>query len=101
LPPTVGAKPSSGDGWIHEIKHDGYRLQVHCRGGRVRLLTRRGFDWTSRFPWIVESAARLKVASVTFDGGIIVRVEDATHRHRMDRFGRKRDHNRTDATLSH
>jgi ATP-dependent DNA ligase len=47
--------PPSGDGWIHEIKHDGYR-----RGGRIRLFARRGFDWTSRFPWIVESAARLK-----------------------------------------
>ena len=36
--------------WIHEIKHDGYRLIVHRDGKRVRLFTRNGHDWTDRYP---------------------------------------------------
>ena len=43
-------------GWLHEIKHDGYRLMVRRQGARVRLFTRRGFDWTHRYPAIVEAA---------------------------------------------
>jgi len=35
--PTVASKPPSGPGWAHELKHDGYRLQIHVRDGRVRL----------------------------------------------------------------
>ncbi|MEA2985962.1 MAG: hypothetical protein QOD94_2216 [Alphaproteobacteria bacterium] len=51
----------------HEIKHDGYRLQIHLRDGRVRLFTRTGFDWTDRYPWIVEDAARPPVEQVIID----------------------------------
>jgi hypothetical protein len=47
--------PSSPD-WIHEVKHDGFRLIVHRDGDRVRLLTRNGHDWSGRYPWIVEAA---------------------------------------------
>ena len=43
---------------MHEVKHDGYRLQVHVRGGRVRLYTMNAADWTERYPRIVEDAAR-------------------------------------------
>ena len=49
--PTVADIPS-GPGWIHEIKHDGYRLQVRKNADRVRLFTRRGFDWTERYPLV-------------------------------------------------
>jgi bifunctional non-homologous end joining protein LigD len=52
---------------VHEIKHDGYRLQIHIRGGRVRLFTRTGVDWTERYPWIVEDAARLPLSSAIID----------------------------------
>src|SRR3954462_13132074 len=45
--PTVAPKPPIGPGWVHEIKHDGYRLQVHVRDGRVRLFTRTGVDWSA------------------------------------------------------
>jgi ATP dependent DNA ligase domain len=45
---------------VHELKHDGYRLQIHVRDGRVRLYTRNGADWTKRYPRIVEEAARLR-----------------------------------------
>ncbi len=58
--PTVSKQPPSGDGWVHEVKHDGYRLQVHVRAGRVRLYTMNAADWTDRYPLIVEAAARLK-----------------------------------------
>jgi hypothetical protein len=59
------APPPSAGGWVHEIKHDDYRLQIRIRDGRARLLTRTGIDWTNRYPWIVEAAARLRTASAT------------------------------------
>jgi bifunctional non-homologous end joining protein LigD len=46
--PTLAAKPPAAPGWVHEIKHDGYRLIVRRDGDAVRLFTRRGFDWTDR-----------------------------------------------------
>jgi ATP-dependent DNA ligase len=58
--PTVAKEPPSGPGWAHELKHDGYRLQIHVRDGRVRLFTMNGNDWTKRYPRIVEEAARLR-----------------------------------------
>ena len=62
--PTVVSKPPSGPGWAHELKHDGYRLQIHVRDGRVRLYTRNGADWTKRYPRIVEEAARLQLNAI-------------------------------------
>ena len=58
--PIVAKQPPSGPGWAHELKHDGYRLQIHVRNGRVRLYTMNGNDWTKRYPQIVEQAARLR-----------------------------------------
>jgi len=58
--PTVAKEPPSGPGWAHELKHDGYRLQIHVRDGRVRLYTMNGNDWSKRYPRIVEEAARLR-----------------------------------------
>src|SRR4249920_1818306 len=58
--PTVVTTPPSGPGWVHELKHDGYRLQIHVRDGRVRLYTRNGADWTKRYSRIVEEATRLR-----------------------------------------
>ncbi len=60
LPAGPGDKAPSADGWAHEIKHDGYRLQLHLRDGRVRLFRMTGVDWTDRYPRIVESVARLQ-----------------------------------------
>jgi hypothetical protein len=54
--PTRGTKVPSAPDWLHEIKYDGYRLRVERNGDRVRLITRNGYDWTGRYPWIVESA---------------------------------------------
>jgi bifunctional non-homologous end joining protein LigD len=55
--PTVTAQPPSGPGWAHELKHDGYRLQIHVRDGRVNTIT--GADWSKRYPPIVEAAAKI------------------------------------------
>src|SRR5262249_48825154 len=62
--PTVASKPPPGPGWAHELKHDGYRLQIHVRDGRVRLYTRNGADWTKRYPRILKEAARLKGTAI-------------------------------------
>ena len=61
--PTAGNKPRTGPEWVHEIKHDGYRLLVLREGDRVRLFTRRGSDWSKRYPRIVDAARKLKARS--------------------------------------
>ena len=58
--PTLAVTPPSGPGWVHEVKHDGYRAQVHLAGGRVRLFAMNGADWTERYPLIVAEAVRFK-----------------------------------------
>jgi len=55
--PTKVAKPPSGPLWIHEIKHDGYRLMVRRDGARVRCFTRNGHDWADRFAMIGPTAS--------------------------------------------
>jgi bifunctional non-homologous end joining protein LigD len=70
--PTVGkAVPASKD-WIHEIKYDGYRLIVHRDGDRVRLITKGGYDWSKRFPWIVESALKNRQKQFVIDGEAVI-----------------------------
>ena len=68
--PIVARRPPSGPNWVHELKHDGYRLQVHVRDGRVRLYTMNGNDWTKRYPRIVEEAARLR-APLIIDAEVV------------------------------
>lgn len=53
---------------MHEIKHDGYRLIARRVEGRVRLYTKRGYDWMERYPLIVEAVMRLRVRSIVLDG---------------------------------
>ena len=50
--PTRADKPPVGPGWIHEIKHDGYRLMARRDPVGIGLITRRGNDWTTRFPLV-------------------------------------------------
>src|SRR5262245_61079085 len=68
--PTVAKEPFSGLGWAHELKHDGYRLQIHVVDGRVRLFTMNGNDWTKRYPRIVEEASRLR-APLIIDAEVV------------------------------
>jgi bifunctional non-homologous end joining protein LigD len=72
--PTVVAQPPSGPGWAHELKHDGYRLQIHVRDGRVRLFTMNGADLSKRYPRIVEEAARIK-GSAVMDAEVVCLVK--------------------------
>ena len=65
--PTRTERAPVADGWVHEIKHDGIRLQIHARKDRVRLYTMTGVDWTERYPWIVEDVARLNVRHAIID----------------------------------
>jgi bifunctional non-homologous end joining protein LigD len=62
--PTRAFKPPVGPDWVHEIKHDGYRLIVRREGKAVRLFTRRGYDWTDRYPAIANAAGRIRAQSL-------------------------------------
>jgi ATP-dependent DNA ligase len=70
--PTRATKVPTGPDWLHEIKHDGYRMIVQREGSRVRLFTRRGFDWSDRYPLIVEAARKLRSRSFVIDGEAVV-----------------------------
>jgi ATP dependent DNA ligase domain len=76
--PSKAARPPSGPLWVHEIKHDGYRLMVRRDGARVRCFTRNGHDWADRFPAIVEAAQRLKAQSFLIDGEAVIARDDGT-----------------------
>jgi bifunctional non-homologous end joining protein LigD len=70
--PTRGTQVPAGPEWLHEIKHDGYRLIVVRDGARVRLFTRNGHDWTARYPLIVEAALRNRQTSFVIDGEAVL-----------------------------
>jgi bifunctional non-homologous end joining protein LigD len=84
--PTRAAKPPAGPDWVHEVKHDGYRLQVRRQGDVVRLFTRNGYDWSARYPAIAVTATLLRARSFTLDGEAVVcgsdgvAIFDALHR---------------------
>ncbi|UGY15093.1 DNA ligase [Bradyrhizobium septentrionale] len=66
--PTRGTAVPARDEWLHEVKHDGYRLIVQRAGKAVRLFTRNGHDWTTRYPLIVEAALRHRAQRFVLDG---------------------------------
>ncbi|PKA42199.1 DNA ligase D [Rhizobium sullae] len=67
------AKPPAGDGWIHEIKFDGYRLQIRIENGEVKMLTRTGLDWTEKFGKDIADAFKaLPIQSAIMDGELVV-----------------------------
>ena len=70
--PTRGTKVPNGTDWLHEIKYDGYRLRVERNGDRVRLITRGGYDWSKRYPWIVESALKNRYKQFVIDGEAVI-----------------------------
>ena len=69
--PTSAASPPVGPEWLHEIKHDGYRMLAHHDGARTRLISRRGLDWGGRFPAIVGAVEALAARSCIIDGELI------------------------------
>ena len=70
--PQPADKAPSGPNWVHEIKYDGYRMQGRIDGHDVRLLTRKGLDWTSRFAKIASALKTIGLSSALIDGEIIV-----------------------------
>ena len=66
------ADPPRGDAWVHEIKFDGYRLEAQVRGGKAKLLTRGGQDWTDRFGPVAEALAALPARTAILDGELVV-----------------------------
>jgi bifunctional non-homologous end joining protein LigD len=69
--PSPADKLPSGSNWIHEIKHDGYRLMARRDPVGIRLITRRGNDWTNRYPLVAEAVNHLKVRSCLIDGEVV------------------------------
>jgi bifunctional non-homologous end joining protein LigD len=71
LPTRATTVPHTPD-WLHEIKYDGYRLRLERDGDRVRLITKGGHNWTSRYPWIVEAALKNRFKQFAIDGEAVV-----------------------------
>jgi bifunctional non-homologous end joining protein LigD len=72
---TLRAAPPRGANWLHEVKFDGYRIQARLDHGEVRLLTRKGLDWTEKFPNVARAVAALRAKTALIDGEIV--IEDA------------------------
>ncbi len=70
--PMLKERPPEGGHWIHEIKHDGYRLQLHRHGCKVALYTRGGYDWSERFPSVAEDVKKLVASDAILDGELVV-----------------------------
>ena len=70
--PRPAKAPPSGSGWLHEIKHDGFRIIAQKDVDGVRLITRNGYDFAERYPLIVDAIRRLSVKSCIVDGEAIV-----------------------------
>jgi ATP-dependent DNA ligase len=69
--PSPADKPPAGPRWIHEIKHDGYRMMARRDPKGIQLLTGHGDDWSARFPLIVEAVSQLNVRSCLIDGEVV------------------------------
>ncbi len=87
----MAARPPSGADWVHEIKHDGYRMIVRRDRPLVRIYSRNAYDWTARLAAIAAAARRIKARSFTIDGEAVVlgpdglsRFEELSHRKAAD-----------------
>ena len=67
-------QPPQRSGWIHEVKHDGYRTLLVIERGNV-CYTRNGFDWNERYPGIISAAGELRFRAAILDGEVIVQDE--------------------------
>lgn len=75
---TLVTRPPKTEGWVHEVKFDGYRLLARLDGGEVRLITRANNDWTHKFKPLAEALARLKIDGAILDGEVVHRAADGT-----------------------
>jgi bifunctional non-homologous end joining protein LigD len=81
IPPQLAlpaTDPPAGEGWLHELKLDGYRIQARKDGDAVKLLTRTGLDWTHRMKTIAALVAALPADKVILDGEVVVLADDGT-----------------------
>ena len=76
--PTTAKTAPLGEQWVHEIKHDGYRLMARRVEDRVSLVTKGGNNWSQRYPRVVAGIAALKVSSVVIDGEVCWLENDKT-----------------------
>jgi bifunctional non-homologous end joining protein LigD len=74
---TLKSKAPKGDQWLHEIKFDGYRVQVHVNSGRKKVYTRNGLDWTKRFS-VIAGALDIPGQAI-IDGEVVVVHEGRTN----------------------
>jgi bifunctional non-homologous end joining protein LigD len=75
IPPqlaTLMKEPPQGEGWLHELKFDGYRMLCHWNEGKVRFWSRNQKDWTEKFPAVAKAFKSLKVRSIVVDGEIVI-----------------------------
>ena len=70
--PTLVDAPPSGAGWVHEIKFDGYRIEAVLDSSKVVLRTRKGLDWTDRFPSVAKAVSGLPAKKCLIDGEVVV-----------------------------
>ena len=71
-------KVPGGERWLHEIKFDGHRVQVHVVNEAVKVFTRRGYDWTKRFRKIADDAWHVAARSAIIDGEVVVPAADGS-----------------------
>ena len=69
---TKATAVPDGPEWLHEIKYDGFRLRVERDGDRVRLITRGGYNWTKKYPWIVEASLKNRQKHFVIDGEAVI-----------------------------
>ncbi|WP_442868731.1 ATP-dependent DNA ligase [Bradyrhizobium sp. CCBAU 21360] len=88
---TASKQVPNGPDWIHEVKHDGYRMLVIREDERVRLLSRNGTDWTKRYRWIAEAALKNRQKRFVIDGeAVILGVDGVSDFNAL--HSRKHDH---------
>ena len=74
--PTLDASPLAGPGWLHEVKHDGFRILARKQGARVEVWSRRGALFNDRFPRIAEAVGVLPVDNALIDREAVVFLPD-------------------------
>jgi bifunctional non-homologous end joining protein LigD len=87
--PILRPRPPRGDAWLHEVKFDGFRTQLHKAGDEVTIYSRKGRDFTARYPAIVAALQVLPARSAIIDGELTVCGNDGVpqfYRLLMERF---------------
>jgi ATP-dependent DNA ligase len=90
--PTKATAVPDGEDWLHEIKYDGYRLGLERDGDRVRLITKGGYNWSDRYPRIVEAARKVRQRRFVLDGEAVVLGVDGISDFNVLHSGNAREH---------